>query len=394
MNKPGVVLSLAREVSMFAIIKSFVKKGIKVTVCDYDLKSPGFFIPGVHEKLISPDPEIDAAGFLDFLINLGRRAPGNVLLVDNDSSSQLISDHRNELRKYFLFLAAESEINDIGDDKAKTAEAAAKYGLPIPKTFSFSSNETDIKQIEIDFPLVLKPRKSHGSLGQYVVHNSDELAQTVNIIKDKKSEYIAQEWIPGDVKNLCNFTTIFDENSQPKGIFTIRKLNVLTSERIEQGIATYYLGEKIPEIIESSIEFLKSIKWQGLAELEFKYDARDSKYKIFEINPRVWAWIRLPMECGVDFPGIYYDLLCGKHVSPVTDFRAGVTYLRSVVDAYSALYKLRKGEVNFLSFSSDLIHKYAKAVFRSKDNIVEDLPWRNPNFHWIRFYLKKLDEYG
>jgi len=343
---------------------------------------------------LSPDPETDAPAFLDFLIDLGRKSPGNVLLVDNDPSSQLISEHRKELKKYFLFLTAEAEINDIGDDKKKTADAASRFGLPVPQTFSFNNSDNDPGKIDIDFPLVLKPRKSHGSLGQYVIKNSDEFIRTLQIINDKKSEYIAQEWIPGDVKNLCNCVTIFDENSQPRGIFSIRKLNVLSSKRIRQGIATYYRSENIREIIKPSIEFLKSIKWQGLAELEFKYDERDSKFKLFEINPRVWAWIRLPMECGVNFPGIYYDLLCGKNVNLVYDFRTGVTYLRSMVDTYSSFYKLRTGEMNILSFSGDLITKYAKALFKPEDNIVEDLPWKNPNMRWVRFYLKKLNEYG
>jgi predicted ATP-grasp superfamily ATP-dependent carboligase len=168
----------------------------------------------------------------------------------------------------------------------------------------------------------------------------------------------------------------------------------MRSKHINQGITTYIVSERIPELIEPSINFLKQIRWRGIAELEYKFDERDSKYKLLEINPRIWSWTRLPAACGVDFAKIYYDLLCGRKVSPVFEFRTGVTYLRSVVDMYSSLYKFSTGELKPGYLIKDLYMKYSKVIFHPRDNLIDELPWIKPNFRWLLFYLTKLKKYG
>jgi predicted ATP-grasp superfamily ATP-dependent carboligase len=393
-KKPGIIIGTLREISNFAIVKSFIRKGIEVTVFDHDPEAPGFFITGIHKKLISPDPERTPDGFMEFLLKLDIRDSRNVLLVNDDPCSQLIADNKNELKKHFLILSSDGELNSIAFDKAKTALTLDKYQVPSPKTYFFNSLEDNLKDTGIDFPLVLKPRSSGGSRGQYFVKNSNELESILNNLGENKLNYIAQEWIPGDVKSLCNLGVLFDENSEPQAVFTCRKLSTVRSKHIYQGIATYYVSEKIPEIIDIGLDFFKKIKWQGLAELEFKFDERDGRYKMFEINPRVWAWIRLPMECGVDFPEIYYNLACGEKVKPQFNFRSGVTFLRTITDSYSMYYKLMDRDIKFGALCSDLYNKYSRALSHPQDNLVDELPWKNPNLRWISFYTKRLRKYG
>lgn len=393
MKKPGIILGPVREVSMFAIIKSFVSRGIDVIVFDPDPKAPGFSMSGIHEKLVSPDPEKKAEEFRGFLINIGKKYPGNILLVNDDLYTQLIAEYANELKNYLLFLISEPSVNVVGMDKAKTAEASAKYGLPFPRTYFFENPDDDLKVLDIDFPLILKPRKLAGSRGQYLIKNREDLVKSLNIVGNKKSDYIVQEWIPGDIKNLCTLGIIFDESHQLKAVFTARRLDTMHSKRVNQGITTYLVSEKISEIIESGINFLKNIKWRGIAELEFKFDERDSKFKLLEINPRVWSWIKLPMECGVDFPKIYYDLLCGKDFNPLFEFRTGVTYLRSITDTYSSFYRLLNGEINLNSIGN-LFRKYTRVIFNPEDNLIDELPWVKPNLQWIHYYFRRFKEYG
>ncbi len=390
-KKPRIILGPVREVSMFEIIRTFTNMGIEVIVFDPDPGAPGFFMSGISEKLISPAPDKNKSGFIEFLKNVGKKYPGDVLLVNDDLYTQLITEYKDELKNNLLFLIPDESVNSIGSDKAMTAEAAAQFGIPSPKTFFLKNGDDNFNDLDIDFPVIIKPRMLAGSRGQFMVKNREDLVRLSGVIN---TDYIIQEWIQGDVKNLCTLGAIFDSNSQPKAVFTARRLDVMQSKSVNQGITTYLISERIPDIIEIGVAFLKKIRWQGIAELEFKFDEKDSEFKLLEINPRVWSWIKLPMRCGVDFPMIYYDLLCGRELPSVFEFRTGVTYLRSVTHIYSQFYRLFTGGASFGYLCRDLIKKYSKIIFNSKDNLVDELPWIKPNLHWMLFYYKRLKEYG
>ena len=56
--------------------------------------------------------------------------------------------------------------------------------------------------------------------------------------------------------------------------------------------------------------FCAALGFHGISQVEFKRDPRDGRYKLMEINPRLWQWHGLAAACGVDLPRIAYcDLL-------------------------------------------------------------------------------------
>jgi predicted ATP-grasp superfamily ATP-dependent carboligase len=54
-----------------------------------------------------------------------------------------------------------------------------------------------------------------------------------------------------------------------------------------------------------------------MAEVEFKFDPRDGKYKILDVNPRPWAWHRLSKAAGADFAYLLWKQKVGLEVSPM-----------------------------------------------------------------------------
>ena len=69
-----------------------------------------------------------------------------------------------------------------------------------------------------------------------------------------------------------------------------------------------------PEVEAAAARFLASLDFSGLVEIEFKYDARDSSYKILDVNARAWTWIALGAAAGIDFPALQYRLAFGENV--------------------------------------------------------------------------------
>ena len=57
-----------------------------------------------------------------------------------------------------------------------------------------------------------------------------------------------------------------------------------------------------PAVEDAATRLLRAMRYTGLAEVEFKYDRRDGRYKLLDVNPRVWTWHALCGAAGVDFP--------------------------------------------------------------------------------------------
>jgi predicted ATP-grasp superfamily ATP-dependent carboligase len=55
------------------------------------------------------------------------------------------------------------------------------------------------------------------------------------------------------------------------------------------------------EVEDAACRFLRSLDYSGLAEVEFKYDRRDGRYKLLDVNARGWTWSALGPLAGVDF---------------------------------------------------------------------------------------------
>jgi hypothetical protein len=60
-----------------------------------------------------------------------------------------------------------------------------------------------------------------------------------------------------------------------------------------------------------------------------------------EINARFWGSIQLAIDCGVDFPWLYYLLMQGQPVPVVTDFTVGRRLRWLLGDLDSLLIRLR-----------------------------------------------------
>jgi hypothetical protein len=69
--------------------------------------------------------------------------------------------------------------------------------------------------------------------------------------------------------------------------------------------------------------FLRSLNYSGLVEVEFKYDARDERYKILDVNARAWTWNALGSIAGVDFPHVLWQLAMGEAIEPIRSPRGG-----------------------------------------------------------------------
>jgi predicted ATP-grasp superfamily ATP-dependent carboligase len=108
-----------------------------------------------------------------------------------------------------------------------------------------------------------------------------------------------------------------------------------------------------PAVEDAATRLLAAMRYTGLAEVEFKYDQRDGRYKLLEVNPRVWTWHALCGAAGVDFPYLLWRVLHGEAV-PESHGRPGVRWARMSTDAAAAWSEIFRGRLSIVDYAMSL----------------------------------------
>jgi predicted ATP-grasp superfamily ATP-dependent carboligase len=73
--------------------------------------------------------------------------------------------------------------------------------------------------------------------------------------------------------------------------------------------------------------FLKAVGYRGIVDIGYRYDARDGRYKLLDVNPRIGATFRLFVGAdGLDVARAFYMDMTGQPV-PATRPSAGRKWL-------------------------------------------------------------------
>ena len=125
---------------------------------------------------------------------------------------------------------------------------------------------------------------------------------------------MVQDLIPGGDDELYTLGAYLSESLEPLGLFCGRKLI-----QTPPGIGTARLAEAVwvDEVVDAGLHLLRTLGCNGLSQVEFKRDPRDGKFKLMEVNPRLWQWHSLARASGVDLPLIAYRDLTGEPVEAV-----------------------------------------------------------------------------
>jgi len=101
---------------------------------------------------------------------------------------------------------------------------------------------------------------------------------------------------------------------------------------IEFGNASTFVQTVEQPVVESSgRRFLESIGYDGIGEIEFKFDPRDSQYKILDANLRPWGWHTLGKAASIDFTYLLWQQKTGIDVAPITKHRKAA-WVREITD--------------------------------------------------------------
>ena len=297
MALPAAVVD-AGWVNGLAAIRSLGRAGVRTLAVDHRRSALGFR-SRYAEPFLSADANASPQRFIASLRALGEL----VVFPTHDQQLNLISQHLGDLEVRAPF--PEWELLARVQSKRAQLEEAERAGVDTPKLDPGT------------FPVVVKPERSveFKRLYRRQAFRCDTQAELDEALA-KTDEFgpIVQELVPGGDDTLYTVGSYINRDGVPLGVFSGRKL-----QQTPPGIGTCRVGEAlwVQEAVDAALRLLQSFGYYGLSQVEFKRDPRDGRFKLMEINPRLWQWHGLAAACGVDVTRIAYADLTGDRVDPV-----------------------------------------------------------------------------
>jgi D-aspartate ligase len=181
--------------------------------------------------------------------------------------------------------------------------------------------------------------------GMRLAHTERDLLQVCgSILESSSSNLMLQEYIPGGDEMTWTFNGYFDRHGECLLAFTGRKLRNYPPYF---GMGCLGVCANNEEVKQMTLAFMKSIGYRGGLDIGYRYDFRDGRYKVNDINPRIGAMFRLFVgQNGVDIArAIYQDMIGEQVVSAPT--RDGRKWIVEDCDYSTALRYCRDGILTF-----------------------------------------------
>lgn len=248
----------------------------------------------------------NSAAFLESLIEFGKKYSDKklVLIPSTDIYVRLINENAKKLAKYYLFYNIGINLVDSLLLKDEFYDQFKDSGLDLPKTYVHKCKPGSVvsknKLADFLFPVVIKPSDGvayykHRFDGQAKVYRASSVIEINNIIsKITDSGYsenlVVQEFIPGNDDQLYDSIFFVNQHGEAE-LASFAQIGLQEHTSTGVGNCTVLIngytqhGKPEPQIKKMK-DFLEKIGYRGFAEFDLKYDERDKKYKVFEINPR------------------------------------------------------------------------------------------------------------
>jgi D-aspartate ligase len=299
-------------VNGLAAIRSLGRAGIRVLAVDHRPSALGFR-SRYAERFLSADPHADPTGFIASL----RALDEAVVFPTHDEQLNLIAQHLDELDLHAPFPGW--DVLERVQSKRTQLELAVAAGVDVPRThYPRTASEARAAAQEIGLPVLVKPEHPVGFKLRF--RRQAFRCESLDEVEDaytRAEEFapMVQELVPGGDDTLYTIGSYVARDGRPLGVFSGRKLL-----QTPPGIGTCRVGEAIwvQEAVDAALRLLEGFGYFGLSQVEFKRDSRDGKFKLMEINPRLWQWHGLAAACGIDLPRIAYADLVGESPPTIT----------------------------------------------------------------------------
>jgi predicted ATP-grasp superfamily ATP-dependent carboligase len=339
------VLIFGSHITALGVLRALARRGIDCYVVDDTTKiivRSRWYRPTEHKL-----PESSDSNALDsFLRSL--RLPRGVLIPCSDQWALAVAGLPDETRRRFPASISPRATVEQFVDKSRFSALVDRLDLPRPRSLLIRE-PADLARATDDelASAFLKPTDSHrhnrrfGTKGFFVSSRAEAL-QLVEEASADGITFILQEWIPGDESRTILIDGFVDRGGSIAAIGARRRLRMYPARLANTCSDVTIPLEDVQSCIAPLQALLAAVEYRGIFNVEFKYDDRDGRFKIIELNPRSFWLIGHIARAGLDLPWLTY-LDAQDMALPSLPFEVGRYGLFEIVDAAAVLDALRRG---------------------------------------------------
>jgi D-aspartate ligase len=184
----------------------------------------------------------------------------------------------------------------------------------------------------------LKPTDSQRFSSQFEgkgfwVRDRDDAARRIAEARAAGVDLILQEWIPGDASHNVLIDCFVDRHGAIPGILARRKIRREPALLGNTASAVTIPLSEVADAVAAVRAIIASVEHRGVFSAEFKYDARDGRFKILEVNARLFWYVTHTAAAGLDLAWMTYLDALGLPVPQAPAYRTGVYGLYEINDA-------------------------------------------------------------
>lgn len=237
--------------------------------------------------------------FVETLIKVAKKyeneAEKLLLIGTTDLFVRLIIENRTVLQKYYVFNYIEEDLMNELQIKSNFYKLCEQHGIEIPTTYFFDCRTEDTFNADMMYPVIIKPSNgieyyNHPFEGQakvFKVNSKEEVQKVIDMIKNSgyKEELIIQDYIPGDDTAMWDSVVYVNSKGETQ---LVSFAQVVLQEHTKTAIGNYtaLISRYNEEMMSKLRGFLEAIGYRGYGNFDIKFDERDGKFKIFEVNIR------------------------------------------------------------------------------------------------------------
>lgn len=296
MSHNFIPLLFAGDINVYSVARAFHEQ--------YDIKSNVFGKyatgPCIDSRIIdyTANPKLEEqATFMAVLRGFAEKNREKTILAIGcgDSYVQLLSQNRDNLPANVIAPYIDIDLMNNLIHKEKFYSMCEKEGIAYPDTFVHRREMGQEFDLPFAPPFIVKPSNGieywrHPYPTQKKVYKAGNKQELLGILDDiygsgYDDSIVIQDFIPGDDTYMRVLTNYSDQHGQVK---LMCLGHVLLEEHTPHGLGNHavIITEHNEELAENFKRLLEELHFVGFSNFDIKYDQRDGKFKVFEINTR------------------------------------------------------------------------------------------------------------